>query len=151
MGIFRKMLIISSSQEFPHLKGSLGANGIGLLGEEPRCYWEPFTLFPRKLQVAGGSRGFWEPCPLATPASKPRSHTSFPSLQQTRMQRSDFQGEDEYYLSFSAGKNAPGWHLPGALAVPDHPQFGKISGKHFSNQHQLSMDNQLDGATCWKK
>lgn len=64
-------------------KLSFTENGIGqLLWKGTRfsegIFFLPFTLFQRELQAGGGSRAFWlplEPCPLATPASKPRGYT----------------------------------------------------------------------------
>lgn len=107
MDIFREMLTISSS----HLKGS---KRNGPAGGGARVLLGAFHPDPKKAPSCWGSRAFWEPCRLATPASKSRSHTSVPSLQQARMQRSDVQGKDEYPLSSSAGRK----HQAGTFPVP---------------------------------
>lgn len=114
---------------------------------------EPFTLFQRNLQAAGGKQIVLVgpgALPTGLPCQQAQGpHRSSPSLQQTCRQRPDFPSDDKYPLSHSPGEKAARQHPPSAVTAPGDLQFGKTSSKHFSSQSQLSSDNRLDGATCW--
>lgn len=84
MGIFRKMLKVDCfiSRIPTSQKRSFTENGLGqLLWKRTRFSDRMFLLShcsKESSKLVGGSRAFWlplEPCPLATPASKPRGYT----------------------------------------------------------------------------
>lgn len=122
-------------------KRSFTENGTGQLlwkgtRFSERMFLLPFTLFQRELQAAAGKQSMLvthRALPTGHPCQQAQGlHRRFPSLQQTCMQRSDFQGEDKYLLSHSPGEKASGRHPPGTVAAPaDKCSLGKPHANIF--------------------
>lgn len=116
---------------------------MGLLGEGPGVTGSLSPCSQESSELLGEA----EPSALATPAPSPGATLAFLLSSKPACRGQVFKGRTNTLFLTPQGRK----HLPGALAAPDHPQCGKTSGKCFSSQRQLSADNQLDGATCWKK